>query len=159
MHGLLHANMLSLSDVVINSHSKPLLVQITIRQSKMNEFGVGVKIYMGCLNFTSLPSVTPSAVHLPTLDPLFLLSDGNSFTTISGVRPSLCNSQFPQQPSMLQGSAVILPHRGSNIRCSSSRPRTPKKTPRMVVVISPYPLPLTPGSYSLTPMNSCLVSH
>ena len=74
-----NSSMLSLSDVMIDSRSNPLVVQLMLRQSKTDVFGAGVTIYLGRTGDTLCPMsalLAYLAIHPPTPGPLFLLKSG-----------------------------------------------------------------------------------
>ena len=87
--------MLSLSDVVIDSRSNPSVVQLTLRQSKTDVFGMGVKIYLGRTGDTLCPLsalLAYLAIRPPTPGPLFLLRSGQPLSRgglVSAVRLAL----------------------------------------------------------------------
>ena len=87
--------MLSLSDVMIDSRSTLWMDQLTLRQSKKDVFGAGVKIYLGRTGNTLCPvsgQLAYLAIRSPTPGPLFLLKSGDPLSQqalVSAIRLTL----------------------------------------------------------------------
>ena len=74
---------LLLSDVALENHSSPSLIQITIKQSKADQFKKGAQIYLGKTTHAICP--VRALVHYLTRQgsapgPLFLFSDNKWLT-------------------------------------------------------------------------------
>ena len=70
---------LSLGDVSIDSHSKPMMVHLTLRRSKTDVFGAGVTIHLGKTRSILCPVsslLAYLAIRPVTPGPLFLLRSG-----------------------------------------------------------------------------------
>ena len=68
---------LNLSDLALDSHINPSVVQLRIKQSKMDPFRQGINIFLGKTDVAICPVQTVIqyiAVRSPNPGPLFMLS-------------------------------------------------------------------------------------
>ena len=74
---------LSAADVAVDSHVNPTMLAVTLKQSKTDQFGNGVTIYL-CLTKGSICPVTAIlqylAIRPPTEGPLFITEQGSPLT-------------------------------------------------------------------------------
>ena len=83
-------DMLSPSDVSVDSHSSPSILSIFLKRSKTDPFGAGLSIYLGQTHDILCPVsavLTYLTIRPTTPGPLFIFSDGSSLS-----RPRLVHS-------------------------------------------------------------------
>ena len=74
---------LHLSDLALDSHSNPFVVQLRIKESKTDPFRQGINIFLGKTDIAICPVqavIQYITVHSPNPGPLFMLSEGTPRT-------------------------------------------------------------------------------